>query len=113
MSRDWRLYLKDILYSCEKVRRFTSGMTQDSFLADERTVDAVVRNLEIIGVAAKRIPDEIRVQMASIEWPNIAGMRDVIAHEYFRIDADILWDVVQNKVCELDNVVTAFLNAQE
>ena len=60
MSRDWRLYLGDIVTSCEKIRRFTAGMSRESFLADERTVDAVVRNIEIIGIAAKRIPDEIR-----------------------------------------------------
>ncbi len=111
MSRDWRLYLGDIVTSCEKIRRFTAGMSRESFLADERTVDAVVRNIEIIGIAAKRIPDEIRAQVAGVEWTKIAGMRDVIAHEYFRVSPDILWDVVENKIGELESAVAAFLKA--
>lgn len=68
MSRDWRLFLNDILRSCEKVRRYTAGMTQPQFLADERTYDAVVRNLESIGEAVKRLPPEICQQMPQIEW---------------------------------------------
>jgi uncharacterized protein with HEPN domain len=111
MSRDWRLYLGDIVTSCEKIRRFTAGMSRESFLADERTVDAVVRNIEIIGIAAKRIPDGIRAQVTGIEWSKIARMRDVIAHAYFRVSPDILWDVVENKVGELESAVAAFLKA--
>ena len=111
MSRDWRLYLSDILSSCEKVRRFTAGMSLDSFLADERTVDAVVRNLEIIGIAAKRLPEEIRARMPDIEWSDIVGMRNLIAHEYFRMDSDILWDVVQNDIGQLESAIPAFLKA--
>jgi uncharacterized protein with HEPN domain len=60
MSRDWRIYLGDILHACDKIQRFTAGISQAAFLADERTVDAVVRNLEIIGEAAKHVPEEAR-----------------------------------------------------
>jgi uncharacterized protein with HEPN domain len=109
MSRDWQLYLQDVLQSCEKIGRYTAGMTQQAFLSDDRTSDAVVRNLEIIGIAAKRLPEEIRAQIPTIDWSSIAGMRDIVAHEYFRIDSDILWDVVQNKVRELENAVRMFL----
>jgi uncharacterized protein with HEPN domain len=69
VSRDWRLYLDDMLEACRKVERYTDGMTSEAFRADERTCDAVVRNLEIIGEAAKHVPDELRRQVPGIDWP--------------------------------------------
>jgi uncharacterized protein with HEPN domain len=75
------------------------------FIKDEKTYDAVVRNLEIIGEAAKNIPEAVRMQMPGIEWKKTAGLRDVIAHAYFGIDDAILWDVVQHKVPELKRAV--------
>ena len=76
MSRDWRLYLEDIERACEKVGRFTQGCDFESFVADERTYDAVLRNLEVIGEAAKRVPDNVRAQMPEVPWRAIAGFRD-------------------------------------
>lgn len=108
MSRDWQLYLNDLLLGCEKIRRYTAGMDRSQFLTDERTYDAVVRNLEIIGEAAKHTPEDVRRQMPQIEWRKIAGMRDWLAHAYFGIDPDILWDVIENKVRELEQAVRTF-----
>ena len=101
MSRDSNLYLEDILESCRKIERFTEQLSFDQFLEDEKTYDAVVRNLEIIGEAAKNVPEEVRLRYPDIEWRKIAGLRDVIAHEYFGIDDDILWDIMQNKIRSL------------
>lgn len=101
MSRDWRLYWEDILTACRKIGRFVSGMDKDAFLRDERTYDAVLRNLEVIGEAAKRLPEDIRRAVPMIEWRKIAGLRDIIAHGYFGVDHDILWNVVADKVPEL------------
>lgn len=108
MSRNWRLYLDDIQQSCAKVQRFTATMTRAQFIDDERTYDAVVRNLEIIGEAAKHVPDEARLRMPDVEWRKVAGLRDMIAHAYFGIDADILWDVVRNKVPVLQQAVKKY-----
>jgi uncharacterized protein with HEPN domain len=98
VSREYRLYLEDMRVSCEKVLRYTRGLTFEQFVQDEKTFDAVVRNLEIIGEAAKQIPVDMRARYPQVEWRKIAGLRDVIAHEYFGIDEDILWDVVGNRV---------------
>jgi uncharacterized protein with HEPN domain len=84
MSRDYRLYLDDIRESCEKVLRYVHGLTFGQFVHDEKIFDAVVRNLEIIGEGAKHIPPDIRSRYPEVEWPKIAGLRDVVVHEYFR-----------------------------
>jgi len=110
VSRDWKLYLKDIAVSCEKILRFTEGLTLEQLIQDEKTYDAVVRNLEIIGEAAKNIPGQARSLMPTIDWRKAAGMRDMLAHVYFGIDNDILWDVVRKKVPQLAKEVEAFLN---
>lgn len=101
MSRDWRLYWNDILHSCRKIERYTAGLDRSAFEADEKTRDAVLRNLEIIGEAVKNLPDEARSLAQDVEWRQIAGLRDVLAHGYFGIDDDILWDVVSSKVPDL------------
>jgi len=112
MSRDFRLCLDDIRTAAEKVLRFTQGYDLRKFLDDEKTFDAVVRNLEIIGEAAKHIPPEIRQRYPQIEWRQITGLRDVVAHEYFGLDEDILWDVIQNRVPKLLDYVRYILSRE-
>lgn len=113
MSRDAIMYLQDIAESCEKILRFTEGLTQSDLVQDEKTYDAVVRNLEIIGEAAKHISDELRKKLPDIEWRKTAGLRDMLAHAYFGIDNDILWDVVKNKVPQLARITSEFLNKDQ
>ncbi len=107
------MYLQDIAESCEKILRFTEGLTQSDLVQDEKTYDAVVRNLEIIGEAAKHISDELRKKLPDIEWRKTAGLRDMLAHAYFGIDNDILWDVVKNKVPQLARITSEFLNKDQ
>jgi uncharacterized protein with HEPN domain len=112
MSRDFRLYLDDIQVSAEKVLRYTRGLGFAQFVSDDKTFDAVVRNLEIIGEAAKNIPQDIRDRYPDVEWRRIAGLRDVVIHEYFGIDDRILWDVVCNHVPRLLDQVRRILAAE-
>jgi uncharacterized protein with HEPN domain len=101
MSRDFRPFLDDIHRACEKVVRYTAGQTFEQFVADEKTFDAVLRNLAIIGEAVKQIPQEFRDQYPAVEWRKIARFRDLVIHHYFAVDEQIVWDIVQNKVPEL------------
>ena len=100
MSRDWQFYWQDALTACRKIVRYTEGLDRAAFEADERTVDAVLRNLEIVGEAVKALPKGARDRAPTIEWRKIAGLRDVLAHAYFGIDLDIIWDIVESKVPE-------------
>jgi len=101
VSRDWRLYLDDIREACEKIVRYVGRMDKDAFLGDEKTCDAVLRNLEVIGEAAKNLPADIKALCPEINWRKVVGFRDIIAHGYFGLDHAIVWEVVSQKVPEL------------
>lgn len=106
MSRNLALYLDDIFTSIGKIERYTANMTRETFVADERTFDAVAHNLQVIGEAVKNIPDEMRDRYPQIEWRKIAGLRDILAHAYFAIDDEIIWDIVQTKLTPLRDCIT-------
>ncbi|MBT9281652.1 MAG: DUF86 domain-containing protein [Hydrogenibacillus schlegelii] len=98
MSRNWPLFLLDILEAGEKIRRYTEGMDLSGFLKNDMAYDAVLRNLEIIGEAVKKVPEEVRERYPDVAWRAIAGLRDILAHAYFALDNAMLWDIVQNRV---------------
>jgi uncharacterized protein with HEPN domain len=112
MSRDYGLYLEDMVEACRKIMRYTNGLGFTEFIEDERTFDAVVRNLEVIGEAAKHIPSDVRNRYPRVAWSRIASLRDIVAHEYFGLDVDILWDVVQNHVPALLEEVQRILSQE-
>lgn len=98
MSRDWTFFLEDILEAANKVLQYTNDMTLEAFQGDGLVFDAVVRNLEIIGEAAKHLPREVQERMPDVEWTKAAAFRDVIAHAYFGLNVHIIWDVTRNKI---------------
>jgi uncharacterized protein with HEPN domain len=106
MPRDFEVYLEDIRHALTKIQRYTAGMTRNGLAEDSKTLDAVIRNLEIIGEAAKMIPEPIRAEYPNVEWKKISGLRDILAHHYFEVDLDIVWDIVQNKLPELERDLT-------
>ena len=110
MPRDSKVYLEDILEATRKITAYTTGLSKTVFLEDEKTIDAVVRNLEVIGEAVKKLPEDLRAQHSAVEWKKIAGLRDMLIHEYFGLDAEIVWDIVQHKVPALDREVRRMLH---
>ena len=112
MCRDYRLYLEDILEAAKKIECYLQGASFQEFAGDSMRVDAVLRNLEIIGEAVKRIPSQVKESNPDIEWRKIAGLRDIVIHEYFGVDLEIIWDVVQNKLPDLRRTVVRMLEVE-
>jgi len=109
VRRDAAVFLDDIIEACEKISRYTSGLSIEQFRRDDRTIDAVVRNLEVIGEAAKNVPDDMRRKIA-VDWKKMAGLRDVLIHGYFGIDLEIIWDIVENKIPMLRREVSRYVS---
>jgi uncharacterized protein with HEPN domain len=108
MSRDWRLYLDDMLLCCEKLTKYIGGMSREAFLSNDLVYDAVIRNLEILGQAAKCLPQDVKERMPGVAWREIAGMRDWLAHAYFKINDDVVWNAVEEEVPILLQALQAF-----
>jgi uncharacterized protein with HEPN domain len=113
MPRDYKVSLDDILEAVERIQTYTVGMDREQFQSDRKTIDAVVRNLEVIGEAAKNVPPDVRAASPGVAWTKMAGMRDFLIHVYFGVDTEIVWDVVQTKLPELKASVEKLLSAEE
>ncbi len=103
--RDYKTYLKDIKNSIEKIEKYVGGLDFNKFKRSELVADGVIRNLAIIGEAAKNLPESLKENNKEIEWKKIAGFRDVLIHSYANVDLEIVWDVVSNKLKELKEAV--------
>ncbi len=110
MSRSAHEYLQHIIDETSYLILTSQGLSQDEFTQNETLKRAYTRSLEIIGEAVKYLPNEVRQQYSSIDWRAIAGMRDRLIHHYFGIDYDIVWDVVINKVPQLDVEIRKILD---
>jgi uncharacterized protein with HEPN domain len=113
VSRKFLLYLTDILEAIQKISTYTSGMIEADFLSNGLVLDACYHNFLVIGESVKQLPDHLREQHKTIPWKSIAGLRDMLAHEYFRVDDRILWDVVQNHLHPLEEAVKSLLENLE
>ncbi|MCS6989202.1 MAG: DUF86 domain-containing protein [Chloroherpetonaceae bacterium] len=94
MPRNYLDYLDDMIAAMNDAQRFVENMTLDQFLADKKTQYAVVKAIEIVGEATKKIPDEIKIQEPSLDWKSMSGARDVLSHGYFGIDYAMIWRIV-------------------
>ena len=95
-KRGINLFLNDIIEALEKIDTYTNDITYEQFLKDEKTRDAVLRNLEVIGEAAKNISSIIKEKYPSVNWKAVMGMRDKIIHEYFGVSFPIVWETIKN-----------------
>ena len=95
------LLINDIRESIERIGEYTRGMSLEDFTKDQKSIDAVARNLEIMGEAANRLPDEFKESHSEIEWFKIVGLRHRIVHEYFGVDLEIIWRILQMDLHEL------------
>jgi len=110
MPREYKIYLQDVLTAIQKIEKYVKNVSFSKFKSDDLKIDGVVRNLEIIGEAAKNIPSEVRGKHKEIEWKKISGLRDILIHEYFGVDLDVLWDIIQNKLPDLKKSVLKLLS---
>lgn len=92
MSRDYKLFLQDILEAAQHVEAFVKDMRFENFVQDEKTSSAVIRKLEVIGEAVKNIPTGIRNTYPHVKWKDLAGMRDRLIHGYFGVDLNLVWN---------------------
>ena len=106
--KDDRLYLHHILERCRRITRFI-GPGRAAFMASEELQDAVIRNVEVIGEAAKRVSGEAQGRLASLDWKSICGMRDVLIHDYIGVDLEEVWNVASAPIPEIQAVLDQFL----
>jgi uncharacterized protein with HEPN domain len=100
-KREPKLLLDDIISSIEKIESYTAGFTYDSFIEDSKTIDAVIRNFEIIGEAANRLPEDFKDANEQVNWFRIRGFRNRIVHDYMGIDFLIVWTIIEKDLNQL------------
>ncbi|MEM1562100.1 MAG: DUF86 domain-containing protein [Candidatus Bathyarchaeia archaeon] len=110
-KRDYRDYLQDILDSIKDIEDFTRNVDFEDFARDRKTINAVIRSIEVIGEAAKHIPKSIRDKYPSIPWRKMAGMRDKLIHEYFGVDIKILWKTIKKDIPPLKPLIQNILES--
>ena len=111
-KREIKLLLEDMLDAALKIKRYTRGFDFDQFLNDDKTIDAVVRNFEVIGEAANRIDPDFKITNPEIDWKRIRGFRNRIVHDYFGIDYEIVWTIIEENINELIEWLSVILKKE-
>ncbi|MBI2918413.1 MAG: DUF86 domain-containing protein [Chloroflexi bacterium] len=111
--RVWRLRLRHIMEAAAKIRGYSEGMTFEQFSAASMVVDAVIRNLEVIGEAARHIPLDVEEAYPQVPWADMRAMRNILAHEYESVDLSVVWDTIRNDLPPLVPLLQAVLEAND
>ncbi len=107
LKRDYKLYITDIKESIARIEEYTRDFSFENFKDDHKTIDAVIRNFEIIGEAAANLPEEFTEKYSEIPWGKIIGMRNKVVHEYFGVDPAIIWKTLQEDIPRLKEMLNA------
>ena len=113
MSRNDLVYVRHMLDAMKNIRRYTKGISSAAFMKDTMLQDAVIRNLEVIGEAAKRVPAPVKQRHAQTEGRKISGMRDILIHEYLGVDLIKVWNVVENRLPLLQRQLSRILRVEK
>jgi len=111
--RDYRDYLQDILDAVNDIESFVGSMSYEEFIRDRKTLNAVVRSIEIIGEASKNIPDTVKAKYKELPWKQMTGMRDKLIHAYFGVDVETLWKAVKENIPPLKQAIQKILKDLE
>lgn len=111
LQKDYKLYFLDIAVSCRKIVRYTKGMDHEEFASNPMVIDAVIRNLEVIGEAVNKIPSEIRSGIPDIPWSDIVGLRNKVIHEYFDVNIPIIWETATKDIPVFQKQVRSVIRA--
>jgi uncharacterized protein with HEPN domain len=110
-KRNHLLLIQDMLLACRRIRSYTGQLDYAGFITDEKTIDATVRNIQILGEAAKQVAKEVQERYPAIEWTKIIRSRHIIVHDYFELDYEIIWRIIQDYIpplqAELERIVGA------
>lgn len=111
--RDYTLFLEDILLAINKIEEYIQDISYQGFSKNDMMIDAVIRNFEVIGEAAKHIPARIRTKYPAVEWREAIGFRNVLIHDYFGIDVESVWDTIHNNLPLLKQHIQAVIMHNE
>jgi len=109
-KRDIILILEDIIEAIERISDYTESYSREEFLNDQKTIDAVVRNIEIIGEAVSNIPEDIREKYPCTPWKQIVGVRNIVIHKYFGVDAGTLWVIINEQLPGFKSQISVIIN---
>lgn len=108
MDKNPDVYLSMIVDAIQKIRDFVQGVDHDAFMQDTKTQSATIMQLQVIGELAKKVPVHVREKI-ELPWKQITGMRDMISHDYFSLDLDLVWNILERRIGELEEKITAYL----
>lgn len=109
-NREYILYLEDMVISIDRIFNYTERLNYNSFVDDQKTIDAVTRNFEIIGEAANNVPIELKQKYSNVPWQQMYGLRNYASHEYFGVSLITLWEIIQNNLFKNKTDIQAIIN---
>ncbi len=110
MKKDNSVYLKLIVDAIEKIYSYVNGMCLDDFLNDSKTQSAVIMQLQVIGELSKKVPEDVKEHIR-LPWKQISGLRDIISHDYFSLDIELVWNILDSKITEVHDGISVYLSS--